>query len=226
MAAPQLAPYASSGRAWSLWAACTAEGGEAGPPGAPALPRARELAASKAADSTAFDPSGSRPHEARPLRPSGDAGLRAGRPRAAGGQVPQGCVDGLASHLERSVLFPARRVVGLAWSWLLRRGACACAAITFWLFYFWPHVVHPVRRGAWPWGRKFSRVATHTARGARRARPRRAPHRTGTPDTSRGDTPPDTSPRDTDETPRVSRPRAGGAVGFPKIRHGRTRESH
>ena len=99
-------------------------GGEAGPPGAPPLPRVvRELAISKAADSTAFDPSGSRPHEARPLRPSGDAGLRAGRPRAAGGQVPQGCVDGLASHLERSVLFPAAR--GAWWGWL---GAGSSAA--------------------------------------------------------------------------------------------------
>ena len=30
MAGPQLAPYASSGRAWSLWAACTPEGGKPG----------------------------------------------------------------------------------------------------------------------------------------------------------------------------------------------------
>ena len=89
---PQGAPGGSGRRALAR--------GRAGPPGAPPLPRVRELAASIAAHFPAFNPSGSSPHEARPLRPSGDAGLRAGRPRAAGGQVPQGCVDGLASHLE------------------------------------------------------------------------------------------------------------------------------
>ena len=55
LAAPQLAPCASSGRAWRLWAArhsrCDAQ-----PLGAPPPPRGAKRAASKVADFTAFDP--------------------------------------------------------------------------------------------------------------------------------------------------------------------------
>ena len=54
LAASQLGSCASSGRAWRLWAARYSQE-EAGPLGAQPLPRVRELAASKAADSTAFD---------------------------------------------------------------------------------------------------------------------------------------------------------------------------
>ena len=57
LAVLQLAPCASSGRSWQLWAArCFQE--EAGPLSAQPLPWVLELAASKAADSTAFDHSG------------------------------------------------------------------------------------------------------------------------------------------------------------------------
>eukprot|EP00964_Phaeocystis_antarctica_P063982 scaffold38435_cov27-Phaeocystis_antarctica.AAC.1 len=74
LAAPQLGSCASPGRAWRLWAArhCREE---AGPLGAQALPRLLELAASKAADSTALDPSG----EAN--LPQASAGRAARRPR-------------------------------------------------------------------------------------------------------------------------------------------------
>ena len=51
---PHLAPCASSGRAWRLWAARRFEE-EAEPSGAPPLPRVLELAASEAADSTGVD---------------------------------------------------------------------------------------------------------------------------------------------------------------------------
>ena len=54
LAVPQLGSCASSGRAWWLWAARHSQE-EAGPPGARPLPRVLELAASKAADFTAFD---------------------------------------------------------------------------------------------------------------------------------------------------------------------------
>ena len=49
---PQLGSCASSGRAWRLWAARHSQG-ETGPLGAQPLPRVLDLAASKAADSTA-----------------------------------------------------------------------------------------------------------------------------------------------------------------------------
>eukprot|EP00964_Phaeocystis_antarctica_P057097 scaffold33741_cov63-Phaeocystis_antarctica.AAC.8 len=67
LAGPQLGSCASSGRTWRLWAAwCSQE--EAGPLSAPPVPRVLELAASNAADSTAFDHSGG--GEERPrLRP-------------------------------------------------------------------------------------------------------------------------------------------------------------
>ena len=54
LAAPQLGSCASSGRAWWLWAARRSQE-EAGPLGAQPLPRVLELAATKAADFTAFD---------------------------------------------------------------------------------------------------------------------------------------------------------------------------
>ena len=54
LAVPQLGACASSGRAWRLWAARLSQE-EAGPLGVHPLPRVLELAASKAADSTAFD---------------------------------------------------------------------------------------------------------------------------------------------------------------------------
>ena len=54
LAAPQLGPCASSGRAWRLWAARHSQG-EAQPLGAQPLPRVLELAASNVADLTAFD---------------------------------------------------------------------------------------------------------------------------------------------------------------------------
>ena len=57
LAVPQLGSCASSGRAWRLWAARHSQE-EAGPLGTQPLPRVLELAASKAADFTAFDPSG------------------------------------------------------------------------------------------------------------------------------------------------------------------------
>ena len=50
----QLGSCASSGRAWRLWLARPSRE-EAGPLGAQPLPRVLERAASKAADSTAFD---------------------------------------------------------------------------------------------------------------------------------------------------------------------------
>ena len=53
-AVTQLGSCASSGRAWRLWAARHSQG-EAGPLSAQPLPRVLELAASKAADLTAFD---------------------------------------------------------------------------------------------------------------------------------------------------------------------------
>ena len=56
-AVPQLGCCASSGHAWRLWAAWHSQG-EAGPLRAPPVPRVLEPAASKAADSTTFDPSG------------------------------------------------------------------------------------------------------------------------------------------------------------------------
>ena len=52
---PQLGSCASSGRAWRLRAARHSQG-EAGPLGARPLPQALDPAASKAANSTAFDP--------------------------------------------------------------------------------------------------------------------------------------------------------------------------
>ena len=52
---PELGSCASSGRAWRLWAARHPQGGEAGPLGAQPLSRPLELAASRVADSTAFD---------------------------------------------------------------------------------------------------------------------------------------------------------------------------
>jgi hypothetical protein len=58
LAVPEVAPCASSGRAWRLWAACTPKGGAVGPPGAQPLPQVLELAASKAADVTAFGQAG------------------------------------------------------------------------------------------------------------------------------------------------------------------------
>ena len=57
LAVPQLVPGASSGRAWRLSAARYFRE-ETGPLGHQALPRVLELAASTAADFTAFDPSG------------------------------------------------------------------------------------------------------------------------------------------------------------------------
>ena len=54
LAGPQLGSCASAGRAWRLWAARYSQE-EVGPLGAQPLPRVLELAASKAADSTAFD---------------------------------------------------------------------------------------------------------------------------------------------------------------------------
>ena len=54
LAVPQLGSCASSGRTWRLWAAQHSDA-EAVPLGAQPLPRVLELAASKAADSTAFD---------------------------------------------------------------------------------------------------------------------------------------------------------------------------
>ena len=53
LAVPQLAPCASSGRAWRLWAAQYSQS-EAQPLGAPPLPRGLKRAASKVADFTAF----------------------------------------------------------------------------------------------------------------------------------------------------------------------------
>ena len=57
LAVPQFGSCASSGRAWWLWAAQYSQQ-EAGPLGAQPVPRMLEPAASKAADFTAFDPSG------------------------------------------------------------------------------------------------------------------------------------------------------------------------
>ena len=57
LAGPQLGSCASSGHAWRLRAARHSQE-EAGPPGAQPPPRLLERAASKAADSTAFDRSG------------------------------------------------------------------------------------------------------------------------------------------------------------------------
>ena len=54
LAVPQLAPCASSGRAWRLWAARYSES-EAQPLGAQPPPRGLELAASKVGHFTAFD---------------------------------------------------------------------------------------------------------------------------------------------------------------------------
>ena len=54
LAVPQLAPCASSGRIWRLCAARYSQS-EARPLGAQPPPRVLELAASKVADSTAFD---------------------------------------------------------------------------------------------------------------------------------------------------------------------------
>ena len=54
LAVPQLGPCASSGHAWRPWAVRYSQG-EAGPLGAQQMPRLLERAASKAADSTAFD---------------------------------------------------------------------------------------------------------------------------------------------------------------------------
>ena len=54
LAGPQLAPCASSGRAWRLCAAQHSQG-EAQPLGAQPPPRGLERAASKVADSTAID---------------------------------------------------------------------------------------------------------------------------------------------------------------------------
>ena len=56
-AVPQLGCCGSSGRAWRLWLSRHSEG-EAGPLGAPPLPQALELAASKVTDSTASDVTG------------------------------------------------------------------------------------------------------------------------------------------------------------------------
>ena len=53
-AVPQLGSCAFSKRAWRLWAALDSQK-EAGPLGAQPSPRVLELAASKAANSTAFD---------------------------------------------------------------------------------------------------------------------------------------------------------------------------
>eukprot|EP00964_Phaeocystis_antarctica_P119064 scaffold82805_cov49-Phaeocystis_antarctica.AAC.2 len=58
LAAPQLGPCTSSGRAWRLRAARHSQE-EAGPQGAPPLPRVLEQAASKAAHFPAFDYPGS-----------------------------------------------------------------------------------------------------------------------------------------------------------------------
>ena len=60
LAAPQLGCRASSGRAWRLWAARHSRE-EAGPLSAQPLPRVLELAASKAANSTAVDHPGTAP---------------------------------------------------------------------------------------------------------------------------------------------------------------------
>ena len=57
LAGPQLGSCASSGLACRLWAARYSRD-EAGPLGAQPLPRVLELAAFKAAECTAFDPSG------------------------------------------------------------------------------------------------------------------------------------------------------------------------
>ena len=57
LAVPQLGSCASLGRAWRLWAALHSQE-EADPLGAQPMPRVPELAAFKAADVTAFDPSG------------------------------------------------------------------------------------------------------------------------------------------------------------------------
>ena len=62
---PQLGSWASSGRAWRLWTAQHSDA-EAGPLGAQPPPRVLELSASKAADLTAFEPSG---RDGRALRP-------------------------------------------------------------------------------------------------------------------------------------------------------------
>ena len=56
-AVPQLGCCGSSGRAWRLWLSRHSEG-EAGPLGAPPVPQALELAASKVTDSTASDVTG------------------------------------------------------------------------------------------------------------------------------------------------------------------------
>eukprot|EP00964_Phaeocystis_antarctica_P049545 scaffold28735_cov63-Phaeocystis_antarctica.AAC.2 len=81
LAAPQLGSRASSGRAWRLWAARHSREA-AGPLGAQPLPRVLERAASKAADLTAFDPSGGEPTQDRqPRRPSaGDPPAAVARP--------------------------------------------------------------------------------------------------------------------------------------------------
>ena len=59
LAVPQLGSCASSGRAWRRWAARHSQE-DGGPLGAPPPPRVLERAASKAADSTAFEHSGGR----------------------------------------------------------------------------------------------------------------------------------------------------------------------
>ena len=61
LAVPELGSCASAGCAWRIWPARHSQGGEAGPLVTAPLPRALELAASKAADATsppAVDPAG------------------------------------------------------------------------------------------------------------------------------------------------------------------------
>ena len=58
LAVPPLGSCASSGRTLRLWELARHSQGEAQPLGAQPLPRVLELAASKAADFTCFDPSG------------------------------------------------------------------------------------------------------------------------------------------------------------------------
>ena len=88
-AVPQLGSCASSGRARRLWLAWHSQG-EAQPLGAQPMPRVLERAASKVAESTAFDPSGGqrdeRPPPARDLldgSPRGDGRRRLPRAHAA-----------------------------------------------------------------------------------------------------------------------------------------------
>ena len=108
---PELAPCASSGRAWRLWAARHFQE-EAESLGAQPLPQVLELAASKVADFTAFDHAGAT-----------QTGLLAFAPHVEAGRLPvlahEGCHERGGRHtcdrrLARSTLVRAYPTVSYA----------------------------------------------------------------------------------------------------------------